>query len=242
MRDFTVTSSDLREGLPEVAVFAVGAIEQHGAHLPVGTDWILAYELSRRVAEKLEAFLVPALPFSLSQCHGATPGTVWLKPNTLAQVVEDVVLSLYQQGIKKIVIINCHGGNFILSEVVEDLNRHFDDIYVVMPPESLAPYEGIFSSDAMEAEVHAGEVETSLQLFLNAEHVRKDRIVDHVPTVGREFMDYAFLKQISLAGVWGRPSRGTASKGRRYLERLVNAYVDYAREALDFLVRSRGRA
>jgi len=234
MNDLTATYEGLQDRLPEVAVFGVGAIEQHGAHLPVGTDWIIACELSRRVAEKLDAFLVPALPFSLSQCHGPTPGTVWLKPLTLAQVVEDVIVSVYQGGIKNIVVINCHGGNFILLDVIERLNRCFEDLCVVMPPESLASYKGIFSDDAPEVEVHAGEVETSLQLFLNPECVRKDRVVDHVPTVGREFMDYAFLKQISSAGVWGRPSRGTVSKGRQYLERLVDAYVNYVREALDF--------
>jgi len=88
------TSKEIGEKLPEIAVFGIGAVEQHSIHLPLGTDWLGVSDLTQRVAKELDAFLVPALPFSMSECHGPMAGTVWLKPETLAAVVRDTVLSL----------------------------------------------------------------------------------------------------------------------------------------------------
>ncbi|MBN1399756.1 MAG: creatininase family protein, partial [Anaerolineae bacterium] len=102
--------SDLAQAALDVAVIPIGAVEQHSGHLPLGTDWLAAQALSRRVAERLarerQVYLAPALPFSLSQCHGPASGTVWLKPTTLAQVVREMVLALYAQDLRCILVIN----------------------------------------------------------------------------------------------------------------------------------------
>lgn len=71
MLDEHASAQAIRAARPQIAVLGIGAIEQHGAHLPVGTDWIAADAIARRVAEQLEVLLVPAIPFSMSECHGA---------------------------------------------------------------------------------------------------------------------------------------------------------------------------
>ena len=106
MLDAWNTSREIGENLPEIAVFGIGATEQHSIHLPVGTDWLGVSDLTRRVAAELDAFLVPALPFSMSECHGPMAGTVWLGPRTLAAVLRDTVHSLYAQGFRKVLIVN----------------------------------------------------------------------------------------------------------------------------------------
>lgn len=240
MLDAYCTSDELAAAAPEMAVLGVGAVEQHSHHLPVGTDWIGASEMSRRVAEKLGAFWVPALPFSMSQCHGPMAGTVWLKPETLAEVVRDLVLSLAQWGVRKVVVINSHGGNFMLEVAIQELNLAHPDLQVILVPPLVLTAPGeepIFETVGLE--VHAGESETSSQLYLNGEHVKEER-VDYIPPVGREFLDYAFISHISPHGVWGTPSKATADKGEKAAIRQVEATVAHVRRVFAELDRVKG--
>lgn len=217
--------------MPEIAVFPVGAVEQHSLHLPLGTDWHIAKDLSKRVAEELGAFLVPPLPFSMSECHGPMAGTVWLKPDTLAAVLEDVVASLYGQGFRVVVVLNCHGGNFVLESEIRRLNALYPDLVLLMPP----PFWGGSDEDPVGwdkgPDVHAEEAETSYQLYINPEYVRDER-VDCEPVVGREFLDYAFAGFISEWGAWGCPSYGTAEKGEKHVANMVRLIVGWVRETL----------
>ena len=235
MLDERSTSAALAAAQPELAVLGIGAIEQHSHHLPIGTDWIAVSEITRRVAGELNALLLPAIPFSMSECHGPMEGTVWLKPATLSAVLRDIVVSLREQGIRKVLILNGHGGNFVLEPTIQALNQEFPDLHVIMPIEVWAALEGeppIF--ETANREVHAGESETSTQLYLNEEHVQADR-VDYVPPVGREFLDYAFMNQVSPDGMWGVSSKGTASKGERAIADQVRAMVAFAQHAFEVL-------
>jgi creatinine amidohydrolase len=216
-----MTSPEIGAARPALAVLSVGAIEQHGPHLPVGTDFLWIQELSRRVADGLDAYWVPALPFSMSECHGPTAGTVWLQPETLAEVIRDLVTFLLAQGIHRVVLLNGHGGNFVLETVVQELNATHPELRLIMPSWYGARTEGppIFQSAGLE--VHAGESETSTQLTFNAEHVGDDR-PDFIPPVGREFLDYAYISQLSPLGVWGNASQATLEKGERSVERTLD--------------------
>ena len=229
MFDAYCTSAEIATSRPEIAVLGVGAVEQHSHHLPVGTDWIGVSELSRRVAEALGAYWLPALPFSMSECHGAMAGTVWLKPETLDEVIRDIVLSLAQSGIRKIVIVNGHGGNFILESTIRELNLADPSLQVIMPSSMVPdlPEGPIFETAGLE--VHAGESETSSQLYLNAEHVGEERF-DYIPPFGREFLDYAVMEQINPHGTWGIPSKAAAAKGEKATIGQVEAIVAYVRE------------
>lgn len=228
MLDATNTTQEIRNAAPEVAVLGIGAVEQHSLHLPLGTDWLNVDDLARRIASELGAFLVPALPFSMSQCHGPLAGTVWLKPETLAAVLRDIVLSLRAQGLHRVLVVNGHGGNFVLEAEIRRLNLSYPDLIVLMPPLGLP---GLREERIWEAEpgVHAEESETSHQLFINPGHVRAER-VDYQPPVGREFLDYAYIGFISEYGVWGYPSYGTADKGERAVARSAAYVAAWARE------------
>lgn len=241
MYDGSTTTLELKEACVDIAVLPIGAVEQHSVHLPLGTDWINVRALSRRMAESLahdrDVYLLPALPFSLSQCHGAMPGTVWLKPETLADVLRDVVLSLYEQGIREIAIVNGHGGNFVLDAEIRELNANFPDLMVVVaaPGDRDTGDAGAPGQVGRGGDIHAGASETSTQLHLNPEHVRSQRMVDHVPPVGREYLDYAYMEQISPRGVWGRPSQGTAQAGERALERAASQMAQNVLRAFDLI-------
>jgi len=239
MLDSRNTSKEIAEGRPEVAVFGIGAVEQHSIHLPLGTDWLGVSDITRRVAEALGAFLVPALPFSMSECHGPMAGTVWLRPETLAAVVRDTVLSLYEQGFRRVLIVNGHGGNFVLEAEIRRLNLEHPELIVLMPP-FLAPRPGDPRIWDKGVGIHANEGETSHQLYINREHVKDERI-DYQPEVGREFLDYAYIGFISEWGVWGHPSYGTAEKGEKSSALNVERIAEWARGAFSKVEALRAR-
>lgn len=235
MLDERSKNAEIAAAHPDIAVLPVGAIEQHSRHLPIGTDWIAVSDIARRVAAELNAFLLPAIPFSMSECHGPLPATVWLKPATLAAVLRDVARSLHEQGIRKLLVLNGHGGNFVLEPAIQELNRQYPDLTIVMPAEVWAVAEGsepIYETAG--SEVHAGEAETSTQLYLNPAHVGPER-VDSAPPVGREFLDYVFMNLINPDGVWGSPSYGDAAKGQRAIAAQVRSIVNFARQAFEVL-------
>ncbi len=222
---------------PSIAVLPIGSIEQHSHHLPLGTDWIAATALAHRVASELGAYLLPALPVSMGRCHKPMAGTVWLRPMTLADAVSDVVHSVMKSGIRHVVLINGHGGNFTLEVAVRELNAEPDGPIVLLPPMSLrAGSQPIFETAGRE--VHAGESETSVFLAIAPDLVGDQR-VDHIPPVGREFLDYAVIGRISPSGVWGKPSLASVEKGRRALDARVSSVVSWVRETLDTVARLR---
>jgi creatinine amidohydrolase len=239
MLDALSTSADVSRERPSLAVLPIGSIEQHSRHLPLGTDWIAATALADRVARELGAYLFPALPVSMGRCHKPMAGTVWLRPMTLAGVVTDVVQSLVASGIRQVLLINGHGGNFTLEVATRELNMAHPDLTVILPPMTLRS-KGPAIFETAGQEVHAGESETSVMLAIDPMLVGDDR-VDHIPAVGREFLDYAFVGDISPEGVWGKPSLATRDKGQRAFEARVSALVAYVRETLDTVAKIKGR-
>src|SRR4051812_47128875 len=105
------------------AVLPVGAVEQHGQHLPVGTDILLAQSVAEQLAQKLDAYLLPPLAITSSIEHRKAKGTVYLRADTLALVVRDIAASLRDSGFTRLVLANCHGGNWILKPTLRQLNR-----------------------------------------------------------------------------------------------------------------------
>ena len=240
MLDALSTSAAIAAARPSIAVLPIGSIEQHSRHLPLGTDWIAATALAHRVARELDAYLLPALPVSMGRCHKPMAGTVWLRPMTLAVAVMDIVRSLAASGIHQVVIVNGHGGNFTLEVAARELNLAHPELTVLLPPMSLrSSGPPIFETAGME--VHAGESETSVMMAIDASLVGDDR-VDYIPSVGREFLDYAFVGAISPEGVWGKPSLATREKGQRAFDARVHTLVEYVHETLDRVARLKGRA
>lgn len=217
------TSKDIQRSKVETAVLPIGSVEQHGAHLPLGTDWMIAQELAKRVVEKIgDCYLLPALPYSCSQEHLEFHGTVSLKPSTLAQVIKDIVLSLYLHNIKKIIIISGHGGNWIIKPTIRELNLTYPDLKII--------HSGPMGDKPLD--IHAGESETSCILHLDEKAVKKEEAVDNVPNLTQEYLDYVGMKPLSRYGSWGRPSRATKEKGKRELERRANMIAAYAKQTL----------
>lgn len=222
---------------PEIAVIPVGSLEQHGPHLPVMTDWAIATEMGRRVAEKLGAFLVPALPISTCRENMGKKGTVWMEPVTFYQMMNDIIMSLKLQGFKKVVLLQMHGGVFIMTPLIRDLNAKYNPDLMVVNVDGCAFFPPLYQEGIVQTntELHAGEVETSQMLYLAPETVHMDRAVDYVPTIPRPYLSYGSMFRASPTGVWGEPSKGTAEKGEKIFERSAELAVEQAKQAFAYM-------
>jgi creatinine amidohydrolase len=209
------------------AILPIGSIEQHSIHLPVGTDWICAEELGRRIAERLDAYVLPALPFSTCAEHCQFKGTVGLRQVTFMTVIKDIAEALFQQGFDEIGMITWHGGNWALKPAVRELNMSIPGISVAWAvPYDLAHAKLREVFPYYDEDIHAGDFETSCILVTNPEAVGSER-VDYVPPVGREFFDYVPFGSVSRDGVWGRPSLASAEKGEKAFQITVDATAEY---------------
>jgi len=225
MIDWTATWRDL-EKPPALTLLPLGSYEQHGPSLPLGTDWYVADHLARLIAQELDAWVLPAQPFSCAQEHQEFPGTITLHPATLAALLADIAESVARAGVPYLAILNFHGGNWALKSIVRDLNRRLQTLTVL----AISPYEG--TPELVEHEdLHAGAFEASLWLHLRPDLVRQP-LQDCVLDVSPALLDQVGLRALSPQGQWGAASSATAERGQRDLDWMAANAVQQIRAAM----------
>ena len=223
-------------------ILPLGATEQHGPHLPLGTDTIRAAALADLLAERLPGSLVaPALPFGCSDEHSGFPGLLGLEAETLARVVLDLARRLTDWGVRRLVLLSAHGGNgealerarTLLRQELPDLevqtNYHFETIVPVIL--EVARRDGI---PANVLGLHAGEGETSEMLHLRPDLVNLDGSAPGFTGDMEAVLDKLHedgLRAVTNDGVLGDPTRAEASRGARYLDVLANDLAALVRDA-----------
>jgi creatinine amidohydrolase len=220
------TFPEIAQAKPEIALLPIGAIEQHSYHLPVATDYLAAQALGERVARELgNCYLLPALPFSCSREHSDFAGSIWLRPATLAAIVEDIVNACHHQGIHKVALLVAHGGNWIIKPTVREINLDRKGVKVIVTnPDAFTVGAGEMP------DIHSGRSETSLLLHLRPGLVQMDQVKpDFSPSQGREFLDYTGMAGVSPTGLWGAPSHANAEEGKTLLENAAKRAAEYIR-------------
>jgi creatinine amidohydrolase len=220
-----------------ICVLPLGAAEQHGPHLPLATDQIIADGL----AERLDALcgnqllLMPGLPATCSEHHMAFPGSLTLDHATFISAVAQVVGSAAKHGFRRFFLLNAHGGNMAVGGVVaEQLSTRWPEADVVfgtwfrMAGERLRHLvEGEYPAVG-----HACEFETSLVMALRPELVDAAAIVDDGAAPASPLLKFDLLaggpttrsvpfERFTASGVWGKPSLASAAKGEAILDIVV---------------------
>ncbi|MCD2172569.1 creatininase family protein [Rhizobium sp. C4] len=215
-----------------LAFLAIGAVEQHGAHLPLLTDTVMANGVARRLAEAEDGFLLPPIAFGEAWTTESFPGTISLRPETLQAMVEDIGTSLKKSGIAGLVIVNGHFGNRAPIGYAQRTlaDRHdFPTLCLDYPGLEQAAAEICDSTPAAPHFYHADEVETSFMLALAPETVEMSRAVPEYPAFPPTFgMEAMRLSDFNTSGTFGDPRPATAEKG----ERLIDHVVRQSREAI----------
>jgi len=233
MIDYYSTADEIAESKYETVILPVGSTEQHGPHLPVHSDNIIVSALAERLAEKIDAVLLPTLPYSTCREHMGKKGSVWMNADTFYKMMWDICESLEYQGYKRIIILQGHGGIFVMTPFIRDFNARHDKIKIIRPEDNMHPYDwqNIIESQPL----HSCEMETSLMLYLNEKTVRKDKIQDYIPDVPQGMLNIGSIFTYSPIGVWGKPSLATVEKGEKILNMMLNNMLAAIKEAERFL-------
>lgn len=231
MFTFLNTTTEIKRSRIRMAILPIGATEQHSDHLPLATDTLIVEAVAQRVAEKLKAYCLPALPFSISHMHRGSRGTVWLRNQTLVSVIQDIAASLHHDGFSQFVLLNGHGGNFILTPIVQDLNLNLPKLITL----SLDIWEPVLKSSIFQdlsSMSHADEFETSCVLYLQSKVVRQKQIRDQTREVDREMLRYLPFSKLTHRTHTGKPTRATAEKGQRAIQCMIQHTIQSIRKTL----------
>ncbi|MBI4277983.1 MAG: creatininase family protein [Armatimonadetes bacterium] len=159
----------------DLAIIPVGSVEQHGHHLPLGTDFIGAMSLARAAAKRTGAIVAPAIFPGISEHHMAFPGTLTLSAETFVRVLMEVAQSLIRHGFRKILLVNGHGGNETTMRYVADrINRETEAMAAVFGIQELRKVYLTDRADKMD--VHAGYGETAIVMHLAGQLIDRQRI------------------------------------------------------------------
>jgi creatinine amidohydrolase len=228
MLSFENTDAEIENSNPKMAVLPIGSLEQHGGHLPISTDAIIAFEVAKKIAEHYTAFLLPTLNYSISMEHKNFKSTVWLSPITLYKVIKDIAASLKYHDFKVFIIVNGHGANFLTRNIVREIN------YKIRLLTILVDLTNMYFGSKTAKEVHAGKIETSLILYIKPQLVKKGFLKDEVPRVSRDYLDYAPLNEISKSGIWGEATKASSENGKLIFEKMVAEAIKEIKRVLEF--------
>jgi creatinine amidohydrolase len=224
----TATATDEAHRDSRVAVLPVGSFEQHGDHLPLITDTVVACLIARRIAETYGLFLLPPITISCSHEHEGFAGTVSISAGTLIAVVDDVRASLARAGVNKLVLVNGHGGNYVLSNVAQQANVR--DRHVVLYPTrddwNIARQHAAMATSGHD-DMHGGELETSILLYGQPELVGDSYVAADHEANSRPHLLVTGMAAYTDGGIIGRPSLASAAKGEAVLDSLSASFADH---------------
>ena len=169
-----------------IVVLPLGAIEQHGPHLPLNTDFVVADAVSRAAVDKFgaetNAWLLPTLPFTKSNEHAWAAGTMWLSATTMMAVIDDIGRCVASTPAKKLMFINGHGGNSALMAMINrELSLKYGLQTFLAHPHMPADQGGSSAESELGMGVHGGVDETSVMLHLRPDLVDMSLAVRRVP-------------------------------------------------------------
>lgn len=238
-----------------IAVLPVAAIEQHGPHLPVAVDTAIAEGYLARVMpavpEDLDVLVLPVQAIGKSNEHLAFPGTLTLTAETAIRAWTEIGESVHRAGCRKLVIVNSHGGNVAVIDIVaRDLRVKLGMVAVTCAWHRLGYPDGMFNADEMVHGIHGGEIETSLMLAFRPDLVRMDKAQDFVPRTVAMTHDFSHLRAIQPAGFgWmaqdlhpagamGNAAAASAEKGERAAAHGVAAFIELLRDVDRFTLEA----
>jgi creatinine amidohydrolase len=231
-----------------VVVQPVGAVEQHGPHLPFNTDLVIADRVAAaavdRVGDLHDVWLLPPLAYTKSNEHAWSPGTVWLSPTTLLAVLDDIGRCVAATGAKRLVFFNGHGGNSALIAVANREIRLTHGLMTFLAHPGVPPDQGGASgADELGMGVHGGADETSLMLHLAPGLVDMTVATRNVPDWLAHNRHVRFGGPVGFGwssddfgsdGHIGDPIGATADRGAEIFDRAVADFCDALAEIAAF--------
>ena len=222
-----------------LVLLPTGSIEQHGPHLPTGTDTLAANVIAYAVAERMDGLVLPSTPLGVTPMHMPFEGTITLTPDTYMRVVTETCVSTAQHGAKYLVILNWHEGN-IPSLAIAAESLHRDHGMTVLTVQACYVAEELYGGTC-NGLTHGGEIEALAILAHRPDLVHLDRIEhssdhQHGHKMDRLRRTRAYqpvltdIRSIAPTGWFGSPQHATAERGRQMIADIAEAIAHRAAE------------
>jgi len=239
-----------------IAVLPVGAIEQHGPHLPLAVDAAVADGFAKRLADRLPdhspVIFLPTQPIGKSDEHLAYAGTLTLSAETLARVWTEIGASVARSGVRKIVLLNSHGGQISTMDIVaRELRIQHQMLAFSVNWFGFGLPDGLYSEDEQLVGIHAGDLETSIMLAMYPDLVDMEKADNFRPLTDTLIRDFEHIRigggaklawqshDLNAAGTCGNAALATAEKGEQtidfVLDKLAAVFDEIDRADLGWL-------
>ncbi|MFI4911589.1 MAG: GNAT family N-acetyltransferase [Sedimentisphaeraceae bacterium JB056] len=234
--DGNCTTVQWQKSRSKIAVIPVGSFEQHSSYLPLRTDAIEAEFFAAVVARHFDCAFLPVISIAQSLEHQGFRGSVSFRPTTMISMINDLVDELERQNFTRVILVNAHGGNYILGPVVRDINRSERAVKVML----VNFWEHDSSDEGRKlwaGEVHAGAWETSVMLAIAPELVGDYRGANN--TVGLERAIQSDLNHFGVgalrpSGQWGDQQKASEQAGKAIIESISGNIVSHIETRLEW--------
>jgi len=203
-------------------VVPLGAVEEHGPHLPMNTDILHAYEIAKKTSKNIDVFVAPPIYFGVCRSTARFSGTIDVRPETLEMLIIDVVSAMYRHGLRRFILYSGHAGmnhRASMLNAAEKLLEQFDDVVISSITDGDLVDQEFFELVETPGDSHAGEIETSLVMSIAPELVSNPPKAD-APAFPRS-MVVRDTRKYWKTGVWGNPQKASVDKGHRMMEILA---------------------
>lgn len=219
----------------EAVIISIGSIEQHGFHLPLGTDTIINEKILEEVTRDINCVYYPPITFGQTWSSSTYPGTISISEKVLIDYLDCVVNSLMQFNPQKMILYSFHRGN---EKAIIDYCRNHEEINNLYHVDFFNIYD--YVKDNVEDHKfgktwHAGEIETSIMMYVDASKVSLEKfdekkIIDKIDACKVREIKW---KSFNDSGSWGNASLATFEKG----EIIFNTLVDKIKDSINFIIR-----
>ncbi|NGP46463.1 creatininase family protein [Bacillaceae bacterium SIJ1] len=235
------TSEQIKRSIQQkpIALLPVGAVEAHGAHLPLGTDNVLAEEMAKKLAERTPAYVLPTMPFGQVWSLKDFPGSLNVSNEALIAILTDLGESLYRQGFRIFAMINGHLGNGVaLKEAARVLYDTCPDLkvfYFFYPGMSQTVPTVRETTAAHSSYFHACEIETSFMLYLAKQHVDMTKAIDDTPNIpATADVTPTPWQAFTSTAVLGDATLAHADKGKVVIDHALEQMTTMLHDALEY--------
>ena len=225
-----LTAADVKEKKFDKVILPLGSLESHGPHLPFGTDSLTAYILSLEIAERVPGTVVlPPVNYGYSEHYQNFSFTVSLRSGTETALIEDILESVYREGIRKFFIFNGHDGNIASIETASrnikvrhpdmrilSLNAWWNTLISLLPHDFFEVWQG---------QGHGGEGEMSISLALFPDLCMHEKAIGVIPNLPPNFDVKWLFTELTDCGATGDPTKGTLEKGLIMKQILIDNIV-----------------
>ena len=216
-----------------VGLLIFGACENHGDHMPFGSDFIMPFELAKRVAARYgeKILIFPPIPYGVSSHHKDFFMTVSIEPDTMMNVIRNILQSLVDNNIRRILIINGHDGNIAPIELASRIIKERNPSIVISCLESWWTLVGSIDKElfnAWDGLGHGGEAETSAMLAVRPDLVNMTVAPkDVIPKLPENVRIYWKFNELTDTGATGAPRKATKAKGDKIINILENVLLAF---------------